>query len=383
MAGNDKLNKTQKILFVVNVDWFFLSHRLPIALAAKDAGFEVWVAAADTGDGEKIESFGLHFIDIPFSRKGTNILSEIRLFPKLFRLYKKLNPELVHHVTIKPVLFGSIVARLFRRIHIVNAITGLGFTFSKDTKAKSLAWGIQRAYKLALGNPRQVTIFQNPDDLNHFVQNNLIKDKQAVIIKGSGVDCSVFKPSKDHVEGQLILLASRMIQDKGIYEFVEAAEIVKKQKPNVRFVLAGMSDDGNPNAIPVHQLESWTDEGIVEWVGYREEMVSLIQQSSMVVLPTTYPEGVPKILIEAAACGKPIITSDRPGCREIVTDRINGFLIDPGDSSELASTILTLLNDPELGKKYGGSGRERVLNEFSEEIVIEKTLALYRRMMMD
>ncbi|MEX2600154.1 MAG: glycosyltransferase family 4 protein [Balneolaceae bacterium] len=369
------------MLFVVNVDWFFLSHRLPIALAAKKAGFDVIVAAADTGRGGEIEQHGLHFIPIPFSRKGTNLFSELKIVWSLFSLYKKVNPDLVHHVTIKPVLFGSIIARFHSGLRVVNAITGLGFTFSEKGRAAPLGWLVRAAYRFALKNPRQRTIFQNPEDLDFFVTRDFLSEDQSVLIKGSGVNCNWFVPPESETGEVMVLLASRMIWDKGIHEFYEAAKIIKKRKPSVRFLLAGMSDVGNPNTVPVETLEEWTDEGVVEWIGHCENMVELLQESTVVALPTYYPEGVPKILIEAAACGRAIVTTDRPGCREIVRHGVNGILIPHKNVVALSGAIELLLEQPSLAKKYGNAGREIALQEFSERIVIRETMKLYERML--
>ncbi|MCH8558973.1 MAG: glycosyltransferase family 4 protein [Balneolia bacterium] len=370
-----------RILYLVNVDWFFISHRLPLALAAKSFGFEVIIAASNSGYKEEIESYGMEFIHIPFSRKGTNLLNEILTLIKVYRVFRKIKPDIVHQVTIKPVIFGSLIARFSNRLSVVNAITGLGFVFSDDEKSSLLHLIINKLYKIALNNPRQYTIFQNPDDRKQFIDNKLVNADHTFIIMGSGVDCEVFKPSfNNNNDKKTVLFASRMIWDKGVNEFYEAAKIVKKQVPDVEFVLAGMADQGNPNAVKPEELIKWTKEGYVKWIGHTDNMLKLIQSSTIVVLPTYYPEGVPKILIEAAACGKPIVTTNRAGCREIVRDGINGILVPQKDSKQLAGAILEILNDEGLAKKYGVNGREIVLNEFSEKIVVSKTMEVYKKL---
>jgi glycosyltransferase involved in cell wall biosynthesis len=373
-----QLKNKIRLLYLVNVDWFFLSHRLPLALAAKEAGYDVWVTCADTGQGEKIREAGLHFIPVPFSRSGTNLTAELRAMLSVFCIYRRVRPQLVHQVTIKPVLYGSVIARLFfRKMKVINAVTGLGFTFT-EAKRKSLLSGMVRAmYHFALKNKNATTIFQNPDDLKTFTEHRLIKSSQARIIKGSGVDCNIFKPTGEKPEVPSVLLASRMIWDKGIAEFAGAAEIVKKTGRHVRFVLAGKAEEGIPNAVPEKQLRDWQEEGLLEWLGHQSDMAGLIAQASIVTLPTVYPEGVPKVLIEAAACGKPIITTNRPGCREIVRHQINGLLIPPRNPQSLAKSIIFLLNNPLVASKYGQAGRQLVLDEFSIEKVITQTLALY------
>lgn len=369
-----------KILYVVNVDWFFISHRLPLALAAKNKGYDVYVAASDSGKGELIREQGLHFIPLDFSRKGTNILSELLTLFNLFRLYIRLKPDIVHHITIKPILFGSLIARFFRKIKVVNSITGLGYAFSDDAIQSKLGRTVRWFYRFGLNNPRLTVIFQNPDDQNYFLRKKFIPHRQTILIRGSGVNCDIFRPNPDIQVENYVLLASRMIWDKGIMEFYEAAKILKKQQPDVQFILAGMADQGNPNAVDKEQLDSWNQEGIVKWLGHIEDMVSLLQKSHLIVLPTYYPEGVPKILIEAASCGKAIITTDTPGCREIVKNGVNGLLIEPKDSAALADAVKVLLDNPEKVKKFGESGREIVLNEFSEDLVIEQTLNIYDKL---
>lgn len=368
---------SKSIIFLVNVDWFFISHRLPIALEALNNGAEVWVVTADTGHKEEIESYGFKFVDFPFSRRGTNLLSEAFDLPRLYKLYRKIKPDLAHHVTIKPVIYGSLVTRLMKNIKVVNAVTGMGFAFSEDDKASKISFLVKKAYRIALNSSNVRVIFQNEQDREVFLNEKLVDEEQTTLIRGSGVDCEEFKPSQDKSNEEILLLASRMIRDKGIQEFVEAAKIVKEQKPEARFILAGKADQGNPNVVPEETLRTWTEEGHVEWLGHVDSMIELIQRSTIVTLPTFYPEGVPKILIESASTGKPIITTNRPGCNDIVKDGENGVLIPERDSQALADAILSLLNDPQKMEQFGKRGRQLVLEEFSEDIVVSKTMKLY------
>lgn len=372
-----------RLLFLVNVDWFFLSHRLPIALAAKKAGMEVYVAAADTGHGKTITASGLHFINIPFSRKGTGLFRELLLLPVILRLFLRLRPALVHNVTIKPVIYGSLVARLFSKTAVVNAITGMGFVFSADKKAGRLLRMVKIAYRLALGKKRMRVIFQNESDRSIFLQHKLTSPEKTVLIRGSGVDCELFKPSEAIVDNEkpIVLLASRMIRDKGVETFVEAAQIVKQECPQVRFVLAGMVDEGNPNAISAGCIRGWEEQGLVEWWGHRTDMAGVISRAAVVSLPSYYPEGVPKILIEAAASGKAIVTTNRPGCNDIVKDGVNGILVPEKDPKALAGALIKLLNNPDLRRRYGQEGRNIAVSGFSEDAVVKKTMALYKEVM--
>jgi len=368
-----------RLVITVNQDWFFLSHRLPIARAARAAGAHVVVVAGNSGRGPAIAAHGFEFIPLPISRKGFNPLEDLATLTFLRRTYKRLQPDLVHHVTIKPVLYGSIAARLMGRVAVVNAVTGLGYAFtSADTRARAARPLLRTLYRFALHHPRSRTIFQNPEDLNDFVRMGLVRSDRAVLIRGSGVDCARFHPVPEPQGSPVVLLASRMLWDKGVKEFVEAARIVRAEDRAVRFVLVGEPDVGNPSAIPVTQLEEWSAQGVVEWWGPRQDMPVVLSQASIVTLPTVYGEGVPKILLEAAASGRPIVATDVRGCREIVRPGVNGVLIAPGRSPELAKAIQDLLASSELRTQFGEAGRRMASAEFADDIVVGRTLEVYR-----
>lgn len=366
-----------RVLFVVNVDWFFLSHRLPLARAARDAGADVIVAAADTGRSDAIRSEGIGFVSIPMSRKGANPVGEVRTMAVLFNLYRRLRPDIVHHVTVKPVLYGSLLARRFERTAVVNAISGLGYVFTSDSRAKLLRLLVKKAYRLALNHPRSRTIFENPDDREEFIRLGLVRGEHAVLIRGTGVNCAVFQPTPEPVGDPLVVLPARMLWDKGVKEFVDAARLLQGRGQRARFVLVGGSDDGNPAAIPVRQLEAWSSAGYVEWWGHRNDMPAILADASVVVLPS-YREGLPKVLVEAAASARPIVATDVPGCREVVQSGVNGLLVPPRDGVSLAEAIQVLLEAPELRMRLGQAGRHIAVSELSEEIVVENTMKLYR-----
>lgn len=370
-----------RILFVVNVDWFFLSHRLPIALAAKEAGAEVIVAAGDTGKGEEIKKHGLSFLPVPFSRKGTNPFGEARTLFALMGLYRRIKPDLIHHVSIKPVIYGSIAARILGNVPVVNAIPGLGFVFSSPEASQVLRFIVKLAYRLALSYPNSKTIFQNADDMHRCIEEGLVQEEKAILIRGSGVNCNLFRPSPIPSGPPVVLLASRMLWDKGIGDFVEAARLLHHSHPEVRFVLVGKMDEGNPTSIPLSTLNGWINEGVIEWWGQREDMPHVLSQAHIVVLPSFYGEGLPKVLLEAAASARPIIATDIPGCREIVRHDINGILVPPRNIQALADAISKLLSAPELMRYMGEAGRAIAEEEFAEEIVIAQTLELYRKLL--
>jgi glycosyltransferase involved in cell wall biosynthesis len=370
-----------RVAFVVNSDWFFLSHRLPLARALRDRGAEVTAIAVDYGEGARIRAEGIGFVPLPISRKGTNPLQEIHAIRALAGIYRDLEPDLVHHVTIKPVVYGSIAARLAGRPAVVNAVTGLGYVFSEGGRARLLRPPVKALYRTALQGSRTLTIFQNPDDHRQFVESGLVRADASVLIRGSGVDGARFQTTPEVQGDPVFVLPARLIWDKGVGEFVAAARLVKQSHPRARFALVGRPDDGNPRAVPEAQLRAWNDEGVVEWWGYRSDMPAVINSASAVVLPTTYREGVPKVLLEAAAAGRPIVTTDMPGCREIVRPGINGLLVPPGNVPLLAQAIRTLLASGELRRRFGQAGRALAMEEFSEASVVERTLQVYQRLL--
>lgn len=370
-----------RILYIVNVDWFFWSHRLEIARAARDRGAEVWVAAASTGYDERMAGEGFRFAPISFSRSGTNIIREAQTMGLLFRLLRSIRPDLIHNVTIKPVLYGSWMARLTGCKAVVNAISGLGYVFiASGWKARLSRLLVHRAYKSALAGKHVRVIFQNPDDKRDFVENGLVEETRTVIIRGSGVDIEKFSPSDEPGETPVVMLPTRLLRDKGVAETVEAARLLRLWKVNCRVVLVGDLDFENPASISKQDLDGWLKEGCVEWWGYRSDMEGVLPQAAVVVLPS-YREGLPKVLLEAAAAGLPIVATEVPGCREIVRDGVNGFLVPPRDHTALARAIRRLVENPEQRSSMGAKGREIAVKEFRQEIVVENTLSVYENLL--
>lgn len=371
-----------RLLFVVNDPSFFLSHRLPLALAARRAGADVHVATQSGPAAEQIAAEGLPFHGVPINRSGVGLLGELQSLLALIRLYRAVRPDIVHHVTIKPVLYGSIAARLARTPGVVNAITGLGYVFAaKGTRAELLRALVKRMYKSAFDHPRNRVIFQNPDDRSRFLAAGLLRECTAVLIRGSGVSLEHFPLTREQKSAPVVILASRMLWHKGVGEFVEAARRLRNAHVGARFVLVGDTDSGNPSAIPRSQLEMWHAEGVIEWWGHRNDMPRVFAQSHIVCLASEYGEGVPKVLIEAAASGRPIVTTDSPGCREIVRHGVNGLLVPIRDTARLAGAIHQLIEAPKLRREMGLRGREIVEAEFSVEQVVRETLAVYRELL--
>ena len=369
-----------RVVFVVNVDHFFLSHRLPLGRAARDAGAEVIVAAADTGRAGEIRAEGFGFEPLPISRHGTRVAGEARAFAALLGVYGRLRPDLVHHVTIKPVLYGSLSARLRRTPAVVNAVSGLGSFLTSDDRRRLLRRLVDGTYRAALRHPRSRTIFQNPEDHDLFLRRGFIGRENGVLIRGAGVDCTRFLPTPEPEGAPVVMLASRMLWDKGVGTFVKAARLLAAQGVRARFVLVGDTDEENFMAVPGAQLRAWAAEGVVEWWGVQQEMHRVLPQAAIVVLPSLR-EGLPKVLLEAAACGRPMVASDVPGCREIVRPGVTGERVPFGDARSLAEALGALLGDRARRASYGAAARAIAEAEFSEALVVRQTLDVYRELL--
>ena len=373
-----------RLLYLVNIPRFFVSHRLPLALAAREAGYEVIVATA-TGDAEhvaRILDANLPFHPLSLSQHGTDLYTEMHTFRAIDRLYGLVQPDIVHQVTIKPILYGGIVARRRRVPAVVNAISGLGHLFvAAGAKAAVLRQGAKGAYRFALNHPNSCTIFQNPDDKALFVRNRLLPESRTLVIKGSGVDVHMFQPQPEPDGVPVVLFAGRLLWQKGLGEFVEAARQLRAAGVSARFVVVGYSEPSSPAAVPLEKLEAWQEEGVIEWWGRRDDMPAVFAQAHMVCLPSAYGEGVPKVLIEAAACGRPLVTTDSPGCREIARHEVNGLLIPVHDVTALAAALTRLIEVPDLRQRLGAAGREIAAEEFSQRQVNEVTLGLYDRLL--
>ncbi len=372
-----------RLLFTVNDAGFFLSHRLPIAQAAAAAGYDVQVATAPGAAVAHIRAQGFAHHPVPISRRGLNPLAGLRAIWALLRLYRRLRPDLIHLVTVKPVLFGGIAARLAGAPAVVSAVSGLGYVFiSRSPLGVVLRAAISAGYRFALRRPGARVIFQNPDDRNEFLARGLVRPQDHVTIKGSGVDLGRFAPSPEPTGPPVVVLPARMLLDKGVGEFVAAARILREAGVQARMVLVGNSDPGNPTAVPQAKLHAWRNEGAVEWWGFRDDMAEVLGQAHIVCLPS-YREGLPKSLIEAAACARPLVASDVPGCREIARAGKNALLVPPRDAKALAAALRELIEDAGLRRRLGARGRDIVEAEFSLPQVVDQTLALYAALLRE
>lgn len=367
-----------KLFLVVNVDWFFLSHRLPIALEAKKRGCDVTIFSINTGRKEEIESYGFRFIALPTSRSGTNVWDEMKVVWMLYQYYKKERPDIVHHVAVKPVTYGSLAAKWAKVPKVVNALSGLGFLFINADQNTVIHKFLNLLFRYSFKNPNITFILQNQDDLKLIQDLNILDQDQIKLIKGSGVDLNLFSYTEETNKEKIsVVLPARMLWDKGVGEFLKAARKLNPlYRDTVAFILAGDSDMENKSGISSSILEKWSKEGNVVWIGYQKDMITFLSNSHIVVLPS-YREGLPKSLIEACAIGRPIVTTDVPGCREVVEDGVNGFLVPLKDSKSLSEAIEKLILDKELRIKMGNAGRRLAEREFSLESVIQKTFEIY------
>ncbi|MEO5657931.1 MAG: glycosyltransferase family 4 protein [Nitrospiria bacterium] len=357
---------------------FFLSHRLSVAQAAQKLGCEIHVAAPCGESATRVVGYGFSVHQITLDRAGIAIHREIKTAISIFRLYRRLRPRLVEHITIKPVIYGSLVGRIFfPRCPLVLWVTGLGSLFlARDIWRKALRASVEVAYRFAFNRQDIRVIFENSDDREYFVSRRLLWPSIAVVIRGAGVDLSLFGESCELDGSPIVVLASRMIWDKGIREFVDAAADLKAKGVKARFVLVGESDSGNPTAVPRSMLESWSKSGVVEWWGFRSDMPAVFRSCHIACLPS-YREGAPKVLLEAAASARPIIATDVPGCREIVRHGENGLLVPPRDPNMLAEALRYLIDHPEERRRMGVRGREIAVAEFSAERVVDETIKVY------
>jgi len=375
----------KKLLFIANTGFNLYNFRINLIRYLRGKGCEIIAIANDEADFSKnFQENDIKFISIPIDHKGKNPLNDILLIKSLVSLYKKESPDLVHHFTIKPCIFGSIAAKIAKIPVVVNTITGLGYVFDRGGFLQMM---VENLYKFAFSGNVNV-IFQNEENKNLFLKKQIIKTKEKVhVILGSGINTERYTPGMKikKEKGVYFLLIARMLWSKGIKEFVEAAERVKKQYPDVKFVMvggySGGGAEGNPDMVPEKWLIDKKNKGAVDWLGRlpHEEVISLLDKADVVVLPSYYPEGIPFSLIEAAAKAKPIITTNAPGCREVVKDGENGFLVPPKNIPALEKAMLEFIKNPQLIDKMGIESRKRAVHIFDEKIVFEQVLQVYRK----
>ncbi|MCZ4346755.1 glycosyltransferase family 4 protein [Devosia neptuniae] len=377
-ASASEVTGRRRLLLVVNVPEFFLSHRLAVALAAQRAGYDVHIA---TGPGDAVQSivgYGLVHHLIPLSRSGANPIAELASLWATIRLFRHLRPNLVHLVTVKPNIYGGIAARVVGVPGVVAAVSGLGHVFKSDDAWSGILRQIAGAlYRIAYGHKNLVAIFQNTDDRSSLIGLTGLPASRTFLIPGSGVDLGEYTDIPEPDGTPKVLFASRLIKSKGVIEFVEVARRLRAQGVAAQFMLAGEIDPQNPASLTSTDVDAIRAEGLVDVLGHRTDMNALISSAHIVVLPSYYGEGLPKVLIEAAACGRAVITTDHPGCRDAIQSERTGLLVPPRDIDALAQAILSLIFDPLRRRKLGAAGRLFAESEFSIESVVEAHLRIY------
>ena len=377
-----------KVVLFANTDWYLYNFRRSLALALRKAGHDVLLISPPGPYGTKLEALGLRWLAAPMDRRSLNPLREAALLIWLRRLLLAEKADLVHGFTIKCAVYGSLAARMAGVKARVNAVAGMGYVFtSADLKARMLRPVVRALMRGSLDGQNARLILQNPDDMELFRQAGLVRPEHMRLIPGSGVDCERFAPLELPAEsrpahgGRLrVVLSARLLWDKGLAEFVEAARLLHAEGRAIDFLLAGDPDPGNPAAVPEATVRGWVTEGLLEWLGHIDDMPALFRSVDVVVLPS-YREGLPKGLIEAAACALPLVTTDVPGCREVVNDGVDGLLVPVKNAKALAHAIARLHDDPDLRTRLGAAARAKALAEFDESVVIERTMAVYTELL--
>ncbi len=362
-----------KVILFANTDWYLYNFRLPLAQALRSRGDSVTLVSPDGPYVEKLQLLGFKWVPCVLDRRSYNIIGELATLMRLLTIYRRERPDLVHHFTIKCVLYGSLVAKITDCKTIINSVTGLGWVFSSNLLWLRLLVGFMYQYLLK----NTGVIFQNPEDMDFFLKNGWVMEDRSALIRGSGVDTNRFVPSEEPKGVPVIMLPARLLWQKGVKDFVMAARFSHNEGYPLRWVLVGDTDSGNRDAVPAEKIAEWSREGIIEWWGWMEGMETVLPKAVIVCLPSISREGTPKVLLEAAACGRAIITYDVPGCREVVHNNVNGLLVPVRDWQGLVQAAKFLIENPEERYRMAGKGRVRALKEFSTEKVVEETLQFY------
>lgn len=369
-----------RLLFLVTEDWYFASHRLHLARAALAAGYRVAVATRVSTHAERIRAEGIEVLPFELARRAGNPLAEVW---SLVRLMRRWRPDILHNVALKPAAVGSLAALVAGVPTVINAVSGMGYLYiNRSLKARLLRPLATAAFRLLLGRQRCRLIVQNVDDQAFFRDAGMVSAAAIHLIRGAGVDVHHFRPSPEPAGIPVCALVARLLWDKGVGELVEAARLLKAEGVQLRVALVGRPDPHNPRSIPEDTVRAWQAEGVVEYWGHRDDIAAVWAQASIAVLPS-YREGLPKSLLEAAACGRPLVTTDVPGCRELVADGDNGLLVPARTIAPLADALRRLATDPILRQRLGARARERTMVEFSEAVIVEQTLDLYHSLIAD
>jgi glycosyltransferase involved in cell wall biosynthesis len=377
-----------KVIFFANTDWYLFNFRLSTARRLQADGHEVLMVSPPGEFGVRFAAQGLRWVTLPMNRASLNPLREAATLWQLAKVLRRERPDLLHNFTVKCAIYGALAARAANVPAVVNAVAGMGYVFTSNSfKARSLRPLVKALFRGTLGSARSLLILQNPDDAAAFSASRLVTPERIRVIRSSGVDTARFRPARPprNRDGRLrVLLAARLLWEKGVQEFAYAARLLREQGRDVEFLLAGMPDPGNPRSVGAPQVQQWVDEGLLQWLGHVDDMPALLNSVDVMALPSYYREGVPKSLIEAAACGLAIVTTDLPGCREVVTEHgVDGLRVAARDARGLADQIVALDDDRELLWRLGCSARQRALADFDERQVIQRTFDVYSELMPD
>lgn len=369
-----------RIVFFANTDWYLYNFRLPMALQLQQRGAEVVMLSPPGEFGDRFRQHGLRWLTLPMDRVSLNPLRELWTLQRLFALLRAEQPDLLHNFTVKCAIYGGIAARAARVPAIVHAVAGMGFVYASDRiKARLLRPVVGGLMRGVLGKGHSRVILQNPDDAQTMAEAGLVPEDRIRLILGSGVDTERFRPACDDAPRPLrVLLAARLVREKGVHEFVAAARLLREQGRSIEFLLAGTPDAGNPSSVAQEEVEAWHREGVLRWLGHVEDMPALLNSVDVMTLPSYYREGVPRCLLEGAACGLALITTDMPGCREIVSEHgQDGLRVRPRDAASLAALLARLDDDRALLRQLGANARARAVRDFDERSVISKTFEVY------
>ncbi|MCL1634890.1 glycosyltransferase family 4 protein [Luteimonas sp. SX5] len=375
-----------KIAFFANTDWYLYNFRLSTALRLRSLGAEVLMVSPPGDFGARFAEHGIAWRQLPMNRSSLDPVRETLVLRALVRLLAAERPDLLHNFTVKCAVYGALAARMAKIPAVVNAVAGMGYVFTSDRmKARALRPVVSGLMRRTLGHGNSRTILQNPDDVEMFVALRLAPAEKIRLIRSSGVDTNRFCPTPRDSEIRRplrVLLAARLLWEKGVGEFAAAAAMLRQQGREIEFLLAGMPDPGNPRSVPRAEVERWQQQGTVKWLGHVDDMPALMCGADVMALPSYYREGVPKSLIEAAASGLALVTTDLPGCREVVAEHgVDGLHVQPRSAESLAAALARLDDDRALLRRLGGRARDRALLHFDQRNVIQRTIDVYNELL--
>jgi glycosyltransferase involved in cell wall biosynthesis len=371
-------NTRKSLIYIVTEDWYFWSHRLALARAARDAGWDVTVATRVQAHGARIAGEGFRLVELPWRRGGGGVWRELQALVQIYLLLRRERPDLVHLIALKGIVYGGLAARLAGCRARVSTVAGLGYVFtSKSRRARLMRPLLRLALRWAMAGPGSLVTVQNPDDMAMLAASGVVAPARMSLIRGSGVDIDRFVPVPEPDGIPVVGVACRMVRDKGVGCVVAAARLLRAEEVAVRFHFVGALDAENRDAHSRAEVEGWVEEGLIEWQGPVQDVAGFWQSCHIAAYPSIYGEGIPKTVLEAAACGKPAVTTDMPGCRETVTDGVTGFLVPPGDAAAVAAKLRLLAEDADLRRQLGAAARAKAVEEFADARIVAETLAVY------